>query len=526
MALSTGAEFISLYAQVAALDRRRSGDEDIASLGLLFIIAILIYLRSRLTLHVETARLIADKATALGASFFRRLRRVPLLILNKMNPPAVVDQITSDLDVVMNASAAMVDTPRAIIRLVLCTGLMVWVSPNLAVVALLGLSFLGSLLLSQQYLMIRGHRVVAQARGETIQLMRGHLKGAPLLKQHSGRALALARAFGAASARVRNGRVSMYSTHFDRQHGATVLLYLLLGANVFAVPMVVDVDVELILSVNFVIVWLVCSVTTLSSTIPELAEALAAFERLQALDCKLDETATEQLDMEEGPNPLQNFHELEVKDLTFRLGLSRDRIPFSLGPINVTLRRGELVFITGDNGSGKSTFIRLLTGLYAPESGSFAVDGHTLDDSDGPSYRLLFSTIMTDHHIFESAYGVDPGRIAREAPRLLSEMGLEKKTGFDGKRITHRELSMGQSKRLAMVLSRLSDRPIVIFDEWAADQDPDFRRVFYHDLLPQMRDAGKLVIAIIHDDQFFHLADRRLHLEAGQLTELAPSEMR
>ena len=80
-------------------------------------------------------------------------------------------------------------------------------------------------------------------------------------------------------------------------------------------------------------------------------------------------------------------------------------------------------------------------------------------------------------------------------------------------------LSRGQRKRLALVTAYLEDRPIYLFDEWAADQDPLFRRVFYQRLLPELKRRGKTVVAVTHDDRYFDAADQLIKLEEGKVVK-------
>src|SRR5256885_14002412 len=63
----------------------------------------------------------------------------------------------------------------------------------------------------------------------------------------------------------------------------------------------------------------------------------------------------------------------------------------------------------------------------------------------------------------------------------------------------------------------LEGRPVLVFDEWAADQDPSFRHLFYTELLPELRARGHLLVVISHDDRYFHLADRIVRMEAGRM---------
>ena len=77
-------------------------------------------------------------------------------------------------------------------------------------------------------------------------------------------------------------------------------------------------------------------------------------------------------------------------------------------------------------------------------------------------------------------------------------------------------LSQGQRKRLALLTSYLEDRPIYVFDEWSADQEPMFREIFYRHLLPGLRAKLKTVVVITHDDRYFDAADRIIELDYGR----------
>ena len=84
------------------------------------------------------------------------------------------------------------------------------------------------------------------------------------------------------------------------------------------------------------------------------------------------------------------------------------------------------------------------------------------------------------------------------------------------------DLSTGQRKRLALIVSLLEKRPILLLDEWAADQDPEFRRKFYFDLLPALHRAGVTVVVVTHDDRYLDEMDlpaRRLRMDEGRFVE-------
>jgi ABC-type siderophore export system, fused ATPase and permease components len=113
--------------------------------------------------------------------------------------------------------------------------------------------------------------------------------------------------------------------------------------------------------------------------------------------------------------------------------------------------------------------------------------------------------------------GINSARWNDDAQALLAALQLTQKVTLKEGKFSTLALSTGQRKRLALLVAWLEDRPFYLFDEWAADQDPAFREVFYHQLLPALTARGKAVVVITHDDRYFHLADRCLKLEWGQL---------
>lgn len=217
------------------------------------------------------------------------------------------------------------------------------------------------------------------------------------------------------------------------------------------------------------------------------------------------------------PQARRAWQTLELRDVAFRYRES----DFSVGPVNLTLRRGERVFLIGGNGSGKSTLAMLLTGLYQPVSGEILVDGEPLAAAQPEAYRKLFSAVFTDVCLFDHLLGpqgepADPALVAKWLDYL--QMG-EKLELEDGK-ILNLKLSKGQKKRVALLLAIAEERDILLLDEWAADQDPHFRREFYQVLLPLMQQMGKTLFAISHDDSYFVHADRLLEMRGGMLSEL------
>ncbi|MDV5357393.1 multidrug ABC transporter permease/ATP-binding protein [Enterobacter asburiae] len=221
------------------------------------------------------------------------------------------------------------------------------------------------------------------------------------------------------------------------------------------------------------------------------------------------------------PQIFPGWQTLELRDVTFKY---QDN-DFAIGPINMTLKRGELVFLIGGNGSGKSTLAMLLTGLYQPLNGEILLDGKPMAQDKPEDYRKLFSAVFTDVWLFDELLGPE-GQQADPAlvEKWLEQLKMSHKLELENGKILNLKLSKGQKKRVALLLALAEERDILLLDEWAADQDPHFRRDFYQVLLPLMQQMGKTIFAISHDDHYFIHADRLLEMRNGHLSELVGEE--
>lgn len=317
-----------------------------------------------------------------------------------------------------------------------------------------------------------------------------------------------------------SGKVADIKTRFQKQHAIIFIFsqssfYVLLAVMAFLLPRLSVAYTDVTIKVTTAILFIVGPITTMVSAVPILASANVAVENIDRLEQELERAASPAVD---GRHAISSFRTVGLEGATFRFTDPRTTRPFRVGPLDLSVDAGELLFIAGGNGAGKSTFLKLLTSLYYPESGAVEVDGKPIGTGGYPAYRDLFSIIFSDYHLFDRLYGmdeVDPERV--EA--LLAELELDGLTELDGDRFTNLDLSSGQRKRLALLVSLLEDKPIYAFDEWAADQDPAFRRKFYEVILPRLRDEGKTVLVVTHDDRYFRFADRLLEMEDGRFVD-------
>jgi len=257
----------------------------------------------------------------------------------------------------------------------------------------------------------------------------------------------------------------------------------------------------------------------LVQSIPVLLNANAAATRVDHLETTLQTIAGP-------PQPsdiaiAKRFDKIEMRNIVFSYVDAKSDVAFKIGPIDFTLNSGDLVFLTGGNGSGKSTFLRVLSGIYAPDSGDVTLDGLSINDSTRDVYRGLISAIFFDYHLFRKLYGI-PAPEPNELNRLFAQFRLADKTGISNGEFRTLDLSGGQRRRVALIVSLLEKRPIILLDEWTAEQDPEFRRKFYDEFLPQMMHAGATVVVITHDDRYLdelHLPARRIRMDEGRIVD-------
>jgi len=250
-------------------------------------------------------------------------------------------------------------------------------------------------------------------------------------------------------------------------------------------------------------------------SLPLFIEADIAVDNLKELERKLDGG------IRTNPNDqfqsTASFSGMSLSQVEFQYPTEEDEGAFKLGPIDLAINPGEILFIVGGNGSGKSTLLKLITGLYYPDRGQVLSGGRPLSEEGYENYRQQFSAVFTDFYLFDRLYGISPVSWA-EADRLLEWLEISKKTRFQEGRFTNLNLSTGQRKRLALIAAILEERAVLVFDEIAADQDPRFRRRFYEEILPELRNLGYTIVAVTHDDRYFSSADRILFMEEGRLT--------
>jgi putative ATP-binding cassette transporter len=364
----------------------------------------------------------------------------------------------------------------------------------------------------------------------TIDDLLNGFKEARLSRRKSGAIVRRAEAISQRAATVRGNTQTMLAKNFVFSQ---VSFYLLLGTMVFIVPMLSSGYSDEVEKSTTAVLFIIGPISGLIGSIPIFENASAAAEAIMDLEARLTRlagAATPSTGHEDGAAPSVDtekpaFETIELKRAVFkfRSPTGDDADAFRIGPLDITIKRGDALFITGGNGSGKSTLLRVLTGLYPLAQGSILVDGKPVRRDTAQDYRELFSAVFGDFHLSRHLDGVAPEHLDR-ADEWLERLEIRDKAEVRDGAFSTTDLSTGQRKRLALVAAALERRPILVLDEWAADQDPVFRRKFYREILPLLRQEGRTIIAVTHDSRFFDAADRQLHMEEGMIADFDPQQ--
>jgi putative ATP-binding cassette transporter len=253
---------------------------------------------------------------------------------------------------------------------------------------------------------------------------------------------------------------------------------------------------------------------TLMAVVPELGNALVALQKIEDIGLAPESRVAP---MGDPTGPLE-WETLEMVDAKFSFTRGEDGREFTVGPINLTFHPGEILFVIGGNGSGKTTLAKVLTSLYPLEEGELRLDGKLIDEGNKEHYRELFSVVFFDFYLFKDLKADGGADLDEQAGVYLKQLRLAHKVDVEAGRLSTLKLSQGQRRRLALLGAYLEDRPFYVFDEWAADQDPEFREVFYTPILPDLKERGKTVFVITHDDRYLRFADRCLKMHDGQIS--------
>ncbi|WP_347557115.1 cyclic peptide export ABC transporter [Robbsia sp. KACC 23696] len=534
---------------LALINQALAADADaLPRLGLLFLVLGLVVVVTRTLAQTLFMRLGQQVKANLRMSTIHRIANASFPALERQGAAKSLAVLTQDLDAIV---ALFIGLPTLVTQGALIVGCLVYLaylSWGVFVVALATI-VLGTLGYRLAHTKALFHLRASRLReDELIRHLRALFDGAKELRLHRARRDAFVEGTLADNVEaVRMQRTRGYLFYAAANSWGNFILFAFIGLTLFVFAGHLDASASVLSGYAIVFVYMIMPIEAVLSAMPMISAARVAWERIEHVNGELvPEGASAGLaDVARARTAggaearcasgaavtrgAAGFKEIVLDGVAHRYFREKENESFTLGPVHAVFRPGEIVYLIGGNGSGKTTLAKMLMGLYPPEQGRIVIDGTPVGDAQREDYRQLFSVVFSDFFLFDSLLGLNVsaadvaacGRDA-DAQRLLCELQLEHKVSVQGGVFSTLDLSQGQRKRLALLVAYLEDRTFYVFDEWAADQDPLFKEVFYRRLLPALRARGKAMLVISHDDRYFPLADRYLKLESGQLVEEGP----
>ncbi len=457
----------------------------------------------------------------LGMDLCWKVVRAPYRTLERRGPHEILATLTDDTNALAWAVNGLPGLAINVAILAGCSLYLAWLSWQafLGVVILAVLGLLGYRQLYNRVL--QSSLAVRDSKGVLFEHFRSLTEGMKELMLHRGRR----ETFVDEEIRQSADALRRHNLITTKQYLVTdswtqVLFYGLIGVILLLFPRFLALSGESLTGYAFAMLYMIGPMWGLLGMVPTLSRGQVALEKIESLGLALEEGRRES----GAERPVANGNQ----SLTFSQAVfayesnSEEERSFKLGPLDLSIGSGELVFIIGGNGSGKSTFVKVLTGLYLPQQGQVTLNGEAITPATQDWYRQHFAAVFSDFYLFKKLLGLDPSLVATQADGWLKTLCINHKVTIQDGEYSTINLSQGQRKRLALVTAMLEDRPFYVFDEWAADQDPQYKDVFYGELLPALRSRGKGVIVVTHDDRYFHVGDRVLKLDDGRIVEVAP----
>jgi putative pyoverdin transport system ATP-binding/permease protein len=485
---------------------------------LMFIVALAINILTQRYLFDKSSTIIEQIVHGIRVRLTGKIRRAELVDLDAIGKAEIYNRMTQQTSEISQSAGVIIAALQSAIMVsfsvMYLATLSLWAFALTILIVVIGIS----IYLSKEKFIIQFIHKTNASEVKLLTSITHLLDGFKEVKLSKDRSNDLANHISAVASEVRGHRVQTERLYNWNYIFAQSFFYVLVAVMVFILPRFIEVYADSVTEIAAVILFIIGPLSTVVSGFPAYTKANIAVLDINDLEKNLDHLNGRPHRFDETVQQrIASFNTVSLKSVEFSYyDVQKDAL-FKTGPVELTLKKGETLFIVGGNGSGKSTLLKLLTGLYTPEKGKIEVDNTVISPENVQEYRELFSAIFSDFHLFDRLYGIKDWS-KDQIDSLIKEFQLEDKTSFRDGVFTNLNLSTGQKKRIAMIVALLENRPICVFDEWAADQDPEFRRYFYYELIPKLKQTGKTIIIVSHDDQYFNTADRIMKMDYGQLS--------
>jgi putative pyoverdin transport system ATP-binding/permease protein len=448
-----------------------------------------------------------------------RVLSVPLRQVEELGAPKLTAALTEDI---LEISQATLSIPIFAVNFAVLLGGAVYLA-WLSLPVFLGMFATGVIGAVTYRLLIRnGFSHLSAAREDQDRLFR-HFRtlteGIKELKLHRARRSGYLGEVEEAAASCRRHNVAAEFRFIVAQNWNQMLFLGLIGLILFELPRMQSVSPQAMTGYIIATLYLMGPLAGLLGSLSVFSRASVSLRKVEKLGIALSSHPGDNGTQGQGALATDGIESLELVDIRHAYHREQEDESFMLGPIDLTLRPGEIVFLVGGNGSGKSTLAKVITGLYPPAGGEIRMNGVPVGDHNRDDYRQCFSAVFSDYFLFEQACGRPGSEADRRSREYLERLHLSHKVTIKDGAFSTTQLSSGQRKRLALLSAYIEDRPFYLFDEWASDQDPIFKKVFYKQILPDLKALGRSVLVITHDDRYFGCADRLIKLDYGRITQ-------
>lgn len=482
-------------------------------------------------------RMIVSVVSRVRYRLANRVRFMELATLEKYGTSSIYARISQDANAITNFSLVIANSLQQAIMVLFILLYIAAVSPWSFVLVALSLAAGVFYYIGKADSFRQMWRIVSEKETNFFEKLGHILNGAKEIRLNRRKNENVFKAFDTVNEEIRDFRIRVIKSYNILLIFLEIFIYGLLGIIIFGLSHFHTEHAEVITKVVAAVLFTIGPLEGIIFSFPTLGDANNCARNIMELETQLEE---EQKELDHHPMDSQSAYQtlpftkgIQLNGLSYQYPSDNIYgVGFQVGPIEFTMRKGELVFVTGGNGSGKSTFLKLLVGLYKPESGYIQVDGeekngHRVSWSNYQQYQNLFSIIFSDYHLFDKLYGLEQEVDPAVVNALLQRLGLsEEKTIYKDGAFSNIDLSSGQRKRLALATVMLEDKPIYIFDEVAADLDPDFRDKFYFEILQELKTRNKTVLVVTHDQQYWNACDRLVQFQDGLIRELSRKEIR
>ncbi|WP_422422228.1 cyclic peptide export ABC transporter [Pseudomonas sp. GZD-222] len=440
----------------------------------------------------------------------------PIEQIERYRTHRLIPVLTHDVDTISDFAFSFAPLAISLTVVVGCLGYLASLSLPIFFLTLTAIGIGSAIQYVAQSKGLRGFNAAREAEDDLQKHYQAIAEGAKELRIHRPRRHAmLTRNIQGTADHIRDTHVRAINIFVIAKSLGSMLFFVVIGLALTLQSLWPNNDPAVISGFVLVLLYMKGPLESLIGNLPIISRAQIAFRRIADLAERFSSPEPHLL-LSAEPSPQPALERLELRNVQYSFPAVPGSDPFTLGPVNLSIAPGEILFIVGENGCGKTTLIKLLLGLYTPHQGQVLVNGKAVDAQGLDDYRQHFTTIFADYFLFEDLMK-DGRTLPADAGQYLERLEIAHKVSVRDGAFTTTDLSTGQRKRLALVSAWLDERPVLVFDEWAADQDPAFRRVFYTELLPDLKRLGKTIIVISHDDRYFDIADHLVRMQAGKV---------